>query len=193
MEGIGSNGIIEIAKGEQMDLMARRPPHVAASVWHVGERLREVAEGKPRKPAFSSLSPAEQEAACAEFLRERHPDRRDLPVIKRLLQPVGRGLEDVDVYGVAEDGTLVYAQVTNHRVDSNPASKKVARLSAYRGAYANEDAVTDVRGLGLCLVFFGVGETTSKAEGVSFVAVDSEVESWILSDPDHRRGLFGKL
>lgn len=190
MEGIGPNGIVEVGKGEQMDLRARRPQRVAVSRWKVGERLREVAEGRPRNVAFSSLSPAEQEAACAEFLRERHPGRGDLPILKRLLLPVGRSLEDVDIFGVAEDGALVYAQVTNHPVGSSPAKDKAARLGAYRNAYANE-AGADVR-KGARLVFFGVGVSSSDAENISYVSVDEEVEPWMLSDPDHRHGLFGR-
>ncbi len=164
---------------------------MAVSRWKVGERLREVAKGRPRQAAFSSLSPAEQEAACAEFLRERHPSRPDLPVLKRLLLPVGRGLQDVDVYGVAEDGALVYAQVTNYRVRSKSATEKAERLGAYRSAYANQEVGVDVRGTGVHLVFFGVGEGVFDVEDVAVVSVNTEVEPWMLSDPDHRRGLFG--
>jgi hypothetical protein len=195
LEGVGPDGIVEVSKGEQMDLMARRPPHVAVSRWKVGERLREVAEGRPRAAAFTSLSSAEQETACAEFLRERHMDRADLPVLKRLLLPVGRGLEDVDVYGVADDGALIYAQVTNHPVTSAEAREKATRLGAYRDAYraASRNANADVRGTGIRLVFFGVGEGQTEPEDVLFVSVDGEVEPWILSDPAHRRGYFGEV
>ena len=173
-----------------LNLYEYRCQRVAVSRWKVGERLHEVAEGRPRNVAFSSLSPAEQEAACAEFLRERHPGRGDLPILKRLLLPVGRSLEDVDIFGVAEDGALVYAQVTNHPVGSSPAKDKAARLGAYRNAYANE-AGADVR-KGVRLVFFGVGVSSSDAENISYVSVDEEVEPWMLSDPDHRHGLFGR-
>jgi hypothetical protein len=192
IEGVGPVGIVKVGKGEQMDLRARRPQRSATSRWKVGDRLREVAEGKPRKAAFSSLSPAEQEAACAEFLREQHPRRSDLPVLKRLLLPVGRGLEDVDIYGIAEDGALVYAQVTNHRVGKKPATEKAKRLGAYRSAYADRETGADERGTGVYLTFFGVGDGASEVRDVAVVSVDKEVEPWILSDPEHRRGFFGR-
>lgn len=194
LEGVGQDGVVEVGEGEQMDLMARRPPHVAVSRWKVGERLREVAERRPRTAAFTSLSSAEQEAACAEFLRERHSDRPDLPVLNRLLLPVGRGLEDVDIYGIANDGALVYAQVTNYPMRWKQARDKAARLGAYRDAYrdASRNANADVRGTGVRLVFFGVGEGQPEPEDVSFISVDGEVEPWILADPDHRRGFFGE-
>lgn len=181
-------GIVEVGKGEQMDLRARRPQRVAASRWKVGCRLREVAEGSPRAAAVSSLSPAELEAACAEYLRERHPGRDDLPVLKRLLLPVGRTLEDVDVYGVSDESALVYAQVTNHGFGTDAAKEKAARLAAYRSGHAGRGSGA---GTGVHLVFFGLGTGPTTIVGVPFVSVDEEVEPWILSDADHRRGLFG--
>ncbi len=81
-----------------------------------------------------------------------------MPVLQRLLLPVGKTLEDVDIYGVAEGGALVYAQVTNHRVSTKAAREKATRLRTYRDAYANEDASSDVRGTGTRLVFFAPGE-----------------------------------
>ena len=183
-------GVVEVGKGEQMGLRARRPRSVAASRWKVGCRLREVAEGSPRAAAVSSLSPAELESACAEFLRERHPGREDLPVLKRLLLPVGRTLEDVDVYGLSDGGALMYAQVTNHGFGTDAAKEKATRLAAYRSVYADRESGAAA---GVRLVFFGLGTGPTTLEGVPFVSVDGEVEPWILSDADHRRGLFGAL
>jgi hypothetical protein len=109
--------VVEVEKGKAMHLRVAAPQGIPFSRWPtVGCRLRAlVEEGPQRLPEWSMLSDAEQEAACAEFLRERHADRLELPILKRLLLPVGRGMEDVDVYALTDDGNYLYAQVTHRR------------------------------------------------------------------------------
>jgi hypothetical protein len=84
--------------------------------------------------------------------------------------------------------------VTNHRVTSAQAREKATRLCEYRDAYraASRNVNADVRGTGVRLVFFGLGEGQTEPEDVVFVSIDREVEPWILSDLAHRRGYFGK-
>lgn len=121
----------DVAKKYAMHLRAARPPSVAFCRWTaVGGRLRDlVEEGTNRRPEWARLSTAEQEAACAEFLRKRHEARPELPILKRLLLPVGRGLEDVDAYGFDENGRYLYAQVTHHRWDKPAAKSALQNLS----------------------------------------------------------------
>jgi hypothetical protein len=90
---------IKLVSGEPMDLRAAIPRGHAFCRWpSVGSRLRNLVKKETAEPEWSMLSPAEQEAVCAEYLRERHVDRTDLPILSRLLLPVGRTLRDVDIW-----------------------------------------------------------------------------------------------
>ena|SRR5215210_7676338 len=130
------------------------------------------------------LSDAEQEAACAEFLRERRAERLELPILKRLLLPVGRSMKDVDAYGLTEHGNYLYSQVTHHRADIAKAKDKAGRLGEYAGCAPG----------GASLVFFCRGSapaTEVVPEGIFFVSVEEEVMPWILADDNYHKGLFG--
>lgn len=179
-------GVTELRRDKAMHLRAARPRSVALCRWGiVGSRLRDLVNRENPEPEWSSLSVAEQEAACAEFLRERHAGRPELPVLSRLLLPVGRTLEDVDIYGLTIEGSPLYAQVTHHSADSQAAKKKAARLSEYSGAMV-DDAI---------LVSFCKGPAPaakSDASGVTFVSVDEEIMPWILADYHYRDSLFGE-
>jgi hypothetical protein len=177
--------VVEVEKGKAMHLRVAAPQSIPFSRWPtVGCRLRDlVEEGLQRFPEWSMLASAEQEAACAEFLRERHADRPELPILKRLLLPVGRGMEDVDVYALTDDGNYLYAQVTHHWAHIAQARDKAARLGEYAGFVPG----------GASLVFFCRGsapEAGDVPEGVFFVSVEEEVLPWILTDNDYRKGLF---
>ncbi|MDP9437380.1 MAG: hypothetical protein M3P49_01305 [Actinomycetota bacterium] len=176
----------EVAKKEAMHLRAARPPSVTICRWtSVGKRLRDLIDEGPRRiPEWSRLSTAEQEAACAEILRERHEGRPELPILKRLLLPVGRGLEDIDAYGFDEDGKHLYAQITHHRCGTIAAKEKAERLGEYAGREPG----------GLSLVFFCTGpapQTEDAPGGVYFVSVDNDVTPWLLQDENYRMALFG--
>lgn len=177
--------VVTTERGQAMDLRAATPRGWAFCRWNVENRLSALVEEKqPTEPRWSRLSTAEQEAACAEFLRERHAARPELPVLSRLLLPVGRTLKDIDVYGLAEDGTLLYAQVTYHRAEKPQAKEKLARLAQYGGRMSGNAS----------LIFFSRGSAPVKGDGLagaSFVSVEEEVMPWILADADHRKALFG--
>jgi hypothetical protein len=178
--------VVEIEKGMAMHLRVATPLSTPFSRWpSVGCRLRDLLEeGSHRPPEWSRLASAEQEAACAEFLRERHTDRPELPILKRLLLPVGRGMEDVDAYALTKEGNYLYTQVTHHQANIAEAKDKAARLGEYAGHILG----------GASLVFFCRGSAPSARdvpEGIYFVSVEEEVMLWILADNDYRRGLFG--
>lgn len=177
-----------IGKGEAMDLRAARPRQGTIVRWRsCGPRLRALVEGTALPMKWSSLSPAQQEAACAEFLRERHPARPDLPVLRRLLLPVGRTLEDVDLYGLAESGERIYAQVTHLAGNEAGSGGKVARLAEYAAVRTGARG-----GAGRArTVFFCSSPTPTDPGDATFVSADEEVLPWILASPAHREALFG--
>jgi hypothetical protein len=165
-----------VPRREQLGLRAGIPQQGTISYWHVGERLADFVEGRPPKHLWPNLSTAQQEAVCAEFLRESHEGRPELPKLRRLLLPVGRTLQDVDLHGLADDGREVFGQVTYHLRGSSPAKKKLDALKPYgeRGAH---------------LVFFCLGSGPAQDE-VHFVSCDEEVLPWLDDDDGYAEAMF---
>ncbi len=167
-----------IGRTEQMGLRAGRPRQGTIVRWNCGTRLADLVEGRAAKEEWSNLSAEQAEAACAEFLRWQR-ERSDLPRLRHLLLTVGRTLKDVDVYGLAEDGRAVFAQVTYHPRGKKASDEKVGKLRSYGEGDAH-------------LVFFGKGEGPATEGGVPFVSVEDEVLPWIKKQPpEYRAYLFG--
>ena len=143
----------------------------------MGERLADFVEGRPPKHVWPNLSTAQQEAVCAEFLREPHEGRPELPRVRRLLLPVGRTLQDVDLHGLADDGREVFGQVTYHSRGSAPAKKKLAALKPYGEGGAH-------------LLFFCPGSGFGQDEVVHFVSCDEEVLPWLDGGDGYARAMF---
>lgn len=150
-----------VRPGQLMSLRVARPRQGTISRWPSGKkRLRAAVEGEPLPPAWSNLSAREQETVCAEFLRVH--DESALPRLKFLLLPPGGTMQAIDVYGLAEDGKKLYAQVTFQ----GPNRKKVKALREHAGE--------DVH-----LVFFCKCSELEREDGITFVPW-SLVEAWLL-------------
>lgn len=166
-----------IGRTEQMGLRAGRPRQGTLVRWHCGTRLADLVEGRAPKEEWPNLSSEQAEAACAEFLRLQQ-ERSDLPRLRYLLLPVGRTLKDVDVYGLAEDGRAIFAQVTYHARKNKASDEKMKKLKAYGEGSGH-------------LVFFGKGQGPSTQSGIPFVSVEDEVLPWIKKQtPEYRSALF---
>lgn len=166
-----------VPRREQVGLRAGKPQQGTISYWHVGNRLARFVEGRPPEYVWPNLSTAQQEAVCAEFLGEAHEKRPELPRLRRLLLPVGRTLQDVDLHGLAYDGREIFGQVTYYPRGSAAAKKKLAVLQPYgeRGAH---------------LVFFCPRRGSSQEGGVHFVSCDEEVLPWLNGDDDYPKAMF---
>ena len=165
-----------VERGQQMGLRAGRPQQGTIVRWHkCGSRLVDLVEDRPPSVEWDNLSTEQQEAACAEFLRFQQRGET-LPRLNYLLLPVGRTLEDVDIYGLAEDGREIFAQVTHHSLDSKAVSEKEENLKKYGsdGAY---------------LIFFGVGKGQTEVDGITFVRT-GEVMDWMGDIPEYCAALF---
>jgi len=136
-----------------------------------------VEDDRPIVHASWARLAAQQEAVCAEFLRETHEGLPELPRLHKLLLLVGRTLQDIDLHGLADDGREIFGQVTYHSRGSAPAKKKFVELKSYgeRGAH---------------LVFFCRGRGSSQEEGVHFVSCDEEVLSWLKGDDGYAGAMF---
>ena len=168
-----------VGRREQVGLRAGRPRQGTIARWNCGSRLEDLVEGRRPKPEWANLSTAQQEAACAEFLRADHSGA-GLPRLRRLLLPVGRTLQDVDLHGLAEDGQEVFAQVTYYPRGHAEARKKAGTLESYGRDGAH-------------LVLFCRGGGSEEEGGIKFVTVEDEVLNWILEEepPGYREVLFG--
>ena len=172
------SNVRSVPRREQVGLRAGISQQGTISYWHVGERLADFVEGRPPRHVWPNLSTAQQEAVCTEFLREPHEGRPELPRLRKLLLPVGRTLQDVDLHGLADDGREVFGQVTYHPRGSAAAKKKLAALKPYGEGDAH-------------LVFFCPGSGSNREEGAHFVSCDQEVLPWLDGDDGYAGAMFG--
>jgi hypothetical protein len=77
-----------------------------------------------------TVTSAQQEILCSEFLRQPEAATVGLPVMQSLLLPRGKHASDLDIYGITSDGRKVAAQVTFSRFDS--IGWKIDKLKRYR-------------------------------------------------------------
>jgi hypothetical protein len=124
--------IKKIKPEDAMSLKVCRPPFTTVTEWKaVSNRLECMVEGTPMPKEWGSLFDSEQESICAEFLREKHENSHNLPILKHLLLPVGRTMKDVDIYGVSKDNKQIFGQVF-FESEKKSTSKK-DKLKGYRG------------------------------------------------------------
>ncbi len=107
----------EVDLSEATALRAVRP--LGGTIWPwpaAAPRLEALVEGVPLERTWANLTPLQRRAACAEFLRaNRNPE---YPKLQFLLVPDGSRLEEVDILGLAEDGTEIRARITSSKKGS---------------------------------------------------------------------------
>ena len=185
-----------MAPDEAMDLRSARRPGGSFDRWtECGPRLAALVGGRPVERRWGNLRPELRLAVCAEFLRHHREPR--YPRLARLLLPVadrdpGRldsGPYHGDIYGLAEDGTEVFAQVPladdNQRYNVRM-GRKVGALHGYAGGDRSLICFWDFRSA--LLGHDGVPEPFVR-KGVQFVPVE-EVLGWVEEQPDYAEKLF---
>ncbi|MDP9437474.1 MAG: hypothetical protein M3P49_01800 [Actinomycetota bacterium] len=187
---------------EAMMLRASRPvmpDHVGTNLrsWCPAcgtSRLVSLVEGSPTV-GWNDLPLCLQLTVCTDFLRDH--DNPEYPKLKRVLLTPTAGPEagpdkDVDIYGMAEDGTEVFAQVPfrrNRDREGFEARKKAGQLRKYRGADAklicivpgSRDDADDLR-------LFG-RRAPVVLDGVLFIPV-GEILKWIERQPAYAEKVF---
>jgi hypothetical protein len=171
LKALKMENVQELRVSEVMAMCAARPRQGTIREWHcIKERLKYRVEGIQSPIDLDSLIPGQLEAVCAEYLRRG--DLKDCPTLEVLLLPVGRTLQDVDIYGYAKGKKRIFAQVTNRPVDERTCKQKIEKLELYQGA-ANH------------LVFFCKCPELKKGEnGILFVPL-SQVFEWLKSNEDY--------
>lgn len=159
---------------EAMELRATRPRQGTITKWNIGKRLEHYVKGTPIDKNWKGLSSAQQETVCAEYLRS--PDLEECPKLDFLLLPIGRTLEDVDIYGCAANGKKIFAQVTNYDKDSKACKQKIEKLERY---YPKENY----------LVFFCNCKGVEKEDDVLFIPV-TKVFEWLKKNDKYFKKIF---
>lgn len=155
-----------IPVGAWMSLRVARPRKGTISLWAKAyAKLDSIMNGTVLPRTWDNLSSAVQEIVCSEYLRS---PQNGLPKLRRLLVPVGRTMKDVDIYGLAEDGKKLFAQVTFHE---KPATyrKKKKRLELYRDGDAH-------------LIMFCQCANRTFEDNIQYVPVETDVLNWLNAD-----------
>ena len=148
-------------------------------------------EGSSLRVGWNDLPLRLQLTVCIDFLRDH--GNLDYPKLKRvLLTPTVGPDKDVDIYGVAEDGTEVFVQVPfrqNRDREGFEARKKAGQLRKYGEPGAklicivpgSRDDAEDLR-------LFG-GRPPVVLDGVLFIPV-REVLKWVEGQPAYAEKVF---
>lgn len=154
------DNVKHISPNDWVALRASKPRQRTISPWPgARNKLQLIVNGGEILTSWDLLSTAQQETVCSEFLRFHSID--GVPRLARLLLPPGRTLENIDIYGMADDGQRVYAQVTFSRGSQN----KINKLKRYAGK-------------GHHCVFFCDCEQVHSTDGISFVPT-TIVHEWL--------------
>ena len=166
----------EIERGESMSLRVARPQQGTLCRWpKVKNRLKRLMSGESLTLDWRNLSSDQLETAVSEFLRTT--TEPTLPQLRFLLLPPGRTMQDVDVYGVADDGRKIFAQVTYRAPqDRDP---KLSRLESYaeEGSHA---------------LFFCNAKAIYQRDGVTVVP-NKLVGEWLQSQEPFSRRFLDEL
>ncbi len=160
--------------GTAMGLRAGRPRGTICRWKKCGRRLEALVKKDTPDYEWDDLSTELQEAACAEYLRLH--DDFDLPKLQFLLLPVGKTLEDVDIFGMSKEGERIFAQVTF--LEKENSQDKIERLKKYVGQ-------------GNKVIYFCKCSMSSEEDSVFFIDV-GRVWEWISKNPIYKDHLFSR-
>jgi len=114
--------------------------------------LRNIVLDRAGDLNVNNLSPAQLEVICHEYLRMKG-------LLKALLLPIGRNLQDIDIWGIGNDGHSVLAQVT-HASQQNQVGTKLEKLKGFNGQNAT-------------LIFFGPQSGFRADNDVQYISIES--------------------
>ncbi|OGO61357.1 MAG: hypothetical protein A2032_00285 [Chloroflexi bacterium RBG_19FT_COMBO_49_13] len=135
-------------------LLAAIQPRLATITGWTGafDLLYSIAFDKTVPIDVKYLSPGQLEVICQEYLRMKG-------ILKVLLLPIGRNLQDIDIFGIGDDGYKVLAQVTH----SNQLSKVDSKLQMLK--HYNRQGVK--------LILFGPESCNIADAKVNYISIES--------------------
>jgi len=154
-------------------LRAIQPRGGTICTWHLAKRIINHLFYDNHLPwRVESLDPSYLEVVCYEYLRSRGD-------IHALLEPIGRGLKDIDIHGINRDGTTIYAQVTHTR-QKNKISEKIERL---KEVTSGEDRV----------FFFGPRDLRLFEGGLEYIDIEDVFDRLTSSDDRVYREMIKRM
>ena len=133
-------------------LAAIQPRQGTITGWPSAEKyLLAILRERELARSVKSLHPSQLEVICYEFLKMRG-------ILKALLLPIGRGLIDIDIYGLGESGERVLAQVT-HSTNRKVIRDKLTRLQEYQANDSN-------------LIFFAPKKSEINDAAIQHIAIE---------------------
>lgn len=135
LKALSLQKVKSIEPSKQISLLIGRPQQGTIGRWKkAGEKVKNLVEGiKKSNPSLDDLLPPQQETLCSEFMRlpETEINFPGLLRLSHLLLPIGRNMEDVDIYGISADGKKIFAQVTYSNLEEPKVKDKCKKLSKY--------------------------------------------------------------
>jgi hypothetical protein len=118
---VALHGAVEVSYADFPLLVGVQPRQATITGWPAAEKvLTSALNHQPLPHEPSCLHPSQLEVLCYEWLRESRS-------LDRLLMPIGRGLVDIDILGINQNGNRVIAQVT-HSMSASDLIDKQKRL-----------------------------------------------------------------
>lgn len=112
---------VEVPYADYPLLVGIQPRQATLTGWPSAKgALLAAVEGRSLPRKANSLHPSQLEVLCYEWLRSSGQ-------LERLVLPIGRGLMDIDIFGIGRDGKRVIGQVT-HSKNAADLSDKQSRL-----------------------------------------------------------------
>lgn len=143
---------VEVPYADYPLLVGVQPRRATLTGWPSAEGvLLAAVEGRSLPRKANSLHPSQLEVLCYEWLRSSGK-------LERLVLPIGRGLVDIDIFGIDRDGKRVIGQVTYSKHAADLSDKQFRLLRHARDIdstyfFLPEDASL-VAGEGVELVTF---------------------------------------
>ena len=142
-------------------LGAIQPRLTAIARWRgVSDLLWRIASNQRIPENVKYLAPGQLEVVCQEYLRMKG-------ILKFLLLPIGRNLQDIDIVGIGNDGGRVIAQVTQSKKQAK-VDKKLRILENYKGR-------------GVKLIFFGPKSCNITSGEVEYIPIETIIPALISS------------
>jgi hypothetical protein len=150
---------VQLQKAKEISLLdyplldAIQPRLASITGWTSAfDLLYRIVFDQPVPIDVNYLSPGQLEVLCSEYLRMKG-------LLKFLLLPIGRNLQDIDILGLGGDDNKIIAQVTHSRQLSK-VDKKLHMLKQYNG----QEAI---------LIFFGPKSCKLSDSEVDYIDIES--------------------
>jgi hypothetical protein len=155
-------------------LAAIQPRGGTVTGWPSAQDYLEAVLTGDRVPwCVDSLAPGQLEVLCYEFMRMKG-------TLSCLVLPIGRGLPDVDIFGLNDTDETVLAQVT-HDQTRRTIDRKLKKLKAHQSA-------------GVGLVFFGPRSCHVKDAALQYVAIEDVFDALTSTENEPRyRAMISRM